>query len=93
VPSGHVAWLARHTCVPRGSERTNLLFMIFSNILLSELRREIGRLDRGRVGSLRGFSIGMITAIFHMEGKEEEKKIRLRRKCLNRRFLHSSDRL
>jgi len=33
----------------------------------------------GREGSLRGFRRGTSTAIFHMEGKEEESRMRLRR--------------
>jgi len=47
--------------------------------LLKALRREIGRWERGREGSFCGFKMGMITAIFHMDGKEDERRIRFRR--------------
>jgi len=58
--------------------QTSLLFMTFSSILLSALKREIGRWERS-VGSLNGFNRRVITAIIQVEGNEADKRMWLRR--------------
>ena len=56
----------------------SLVLMIFSKTLLRVLSSEMGRYDKGSEGSLQGFKIGMIKAIFQLLGKEVENKILFR---------------